>query len=120
MNSVLKSKRERRAGRKQRIRSKVSGTAARPRVTVYFSNKNVFVQMIDDEAGKTLAAVSTMGKEAGAKGKNSAAAKWAGEALAGKAASLGVKNAVFDRNGYVYHGRVKVLAEAIREKGILM
>ena len=110
---------ERRAqGRKARVRAKISGTAARPRVSVFFSNKHVVVQLIDDEAGKTLAAVTSMSADATAKGKNREAARWVGATLAEKALALGVTEAVFDRGSRRYHGKVKDLAEAIREKGM--
>ncbi|MBI5814619.1 MAG: 50S ribosomal protein L18 [Nitrospinae bacterium] len=118
MNNTLKAKNQKRQGRRDRIRAKVRGTAERPRVTVYFSNKSVFAQMIDDDAGRTLISVTTGGKEAAVRGKTMTAAKWAGEKLAEKALGMGVNKAVFDRNGYIYHGRVKELAGAIREKGI--
>jgi large subunit ribosomal protein L18 len=87
---------------------------------VRITNKNIFVQMIDDEAGRTLVSASTLGAESGAKGKTKASAKLLGSALAEKAKAAGVDKAVFDRGGKLYHGRVRELAEAIREKGILM
>lgn len=118
MSKVLKIKRKRWLGRKARIRTKISGTAQTPRVSIFFSNKNVFAQIIDDGAGKTLASASTCDKEAQAKGKNKSAAKYVGATLGEKAAGLGIKKAVFDRNGYSYHGKVKELADAIKEKGI--
>ena len=114
----LKTKRRR--GRKARIRKALRGTAARPRVTVYFSNRNVFAQIVDDDAGRTLVSASSAEKSAEVRGKNKSAAKWVGSALGEKAAGVGIKSAVFDRNGYRYHGRVKELADAIREKGISM
>lgn len=120
MDSALKKKRDKQDARKARIRKRVIGTQERPRVCVRFSNKNIFVQLIDDETGRTLASVSTLHADAGVKGKNKAAAKWAGETLAERAKAAGVAKAVFDRGGKIYHGRVKELAEAIREKGILM
>ena len=120
MDSALGKTKDRRNARKARIRNKVRGTAERPRVCVRISNKNIFAQMIDDESGKTLVAASTLGNEAGAKGKNKASAKLVGSALAEKARAAGVQKAVFDRGGKLYHGRVRELAEAIREKGILM
>jgi large subunit ribosomal protein L18 len=120
MDSALEKTRNRRDARKARIRKTVSGTADRPRVCVRISNKNIFAQMIDDESGRTLVCVSTLGNEAGAKGKNKESAKLVGSALAEKAKAAGVQKAVFDRGGKLYHGRVRELAEAIREKGILM
>lgn len=106
--------------RKFRIRKKVRGIAARPRVNVFFSNKNIFAQVIDDDAGKTIVSCSTLGKDSSIKGKNRSAAKQLGSVLAEKAKSAGVTSMVFDRNGRRYHGKVKEIAEAIREKGILM
>ncbi|MBI4665566.1 MAG: 50S ribosomal protein L18 [Nitrospinae bacterium] len=120
MDSVLREKNDRRAARKARIRKRISGTAERPRVSITFSNKYVSAQLIDDVAGKTLVAASSQEKDAAVKGKSAAAAKWAGATLAERASKIGVQKAVFDRNGYIYHGRVKDLADAIREKGILM
>jgi large subunit ribosomal protein L18 len=120
MDSALGKKKNRRDARKARIRNKVRGTAGRPRVCVRITNKNIFVQMIDDESGRTLVSASTLGGEPGAKGKTKASAKLLGSALAEKAKAAGVDKAVFDRGGKLYHGRVRELAEAIREKGILM
>ena len=120
MDSALEKKKDRRDARKARIRNKVRGTAARQRVCVRITNKNIFVQMIDDESGRTLVSASTLGGESGATGKTKASAKLLGSALAEKAKAAGVDKAVFDRGGKLYHGRVRELAEAIREKGILM
>ncbi|MGK7345906.1 MAG: 50S ribosomal protein L18 [Candidatus Nitrospinota bacterium M3_3B_026] len=120
MSRILDTKRRRRLGRKARVRGKVRGTAEKPRVTVSFTNRNVIAQMIDDTSGRTLAFVSTMGAGAGTRGKNMAAARWAGVALAEAALGLGIKSAVFDRNGRVYHGKVREIADAMREKGISM
>ncbi len=114
----LQIKARRAEGRKARVRKKISGTAARPRVSVFFSNKHIVVQLVDDVAGKTLAAVTSMSADAAAKGKNREAARWVGAHLADKALALGVKEAVFDRGPRRYHGKVKDLAEAIREKGM--
>lgn len=119
MDKLVKDKSvKRRLGRKYRIRKKVVGTADCPRVTVFFSNKNVYAQMIDDATGKTLVAASTKDKGAATTGKNREAAKWVGGAISEKAKGVNITRAVFDRNGYKYHGRVKELADAIREKGI--
>ncbi len=121
MDRAIKDKTvRRRIGRKSRIRNKISGTADCPRVTVFFSNKNVYAQMIDDSTGKTLASASTKDKGAEATGKNREAAKWVGGAISEKARGANITRAVFDRNGYKYHGRVKDLADAIREKGIAL
>ena len=109
------SKIQRRNKIKTRIRGKVSGTAARPRMTVFRSNKQIYVQLIDDEAGKTLCASSSKGLEAAP--KIEMAAKF-GKAIAEKALAAGITEVVFDRNGYLFHGRVKSLADAAREGGL--
>ena len=101
------------------IRRKIVGTAERPRLSVYRSLKNIFVQIIDDQAGKTLVSASTI--EKGTKtenGSNVEAAKKIGEAIAKKALEKGIDTVVFDRSGYVYTGRVKALADAAREAGL--
>lgn len=109
------SKIERRNKIKTRIRGKISGTAARPRMTVFRSNKQIYVQLIDDLAGNTLAAISSKGIEEGT--KSEIAAK-VGKAIAEKALAQGITEVVFDRNGYLFHGRVKSLADAAREGGL--
>ncbi len=109
------------ARRIRRVRKKVVGTVARPRLAVSRSLKNIYAQIIDDTAGRTLCAVSTMSKELrGAKpyGGNSAAAAEAGKALAAKARALGIEEVCFDRRGNRYHGRIKALADAAREGGL--
>ena len=106
---------ERRIKIKTRIRSKISGTASRPRLSVFRSNKQIYAQLIDDLAGKTLAAASSKGIEDGS--KSEIAAK-VGKAIAGKAMAAGISEVVFDRNGYLFHGRVKSLADAAREGGL--
>ena len=104
-----------RLSRKRRIRSRVRGTAQRPRMTVYRSLTQITVQVIDDSAGKTLVAASTRH----AKGKaNTDGAKKLGALIAEKAKSAGVSSVVFDRNAYKYHGRIKALADAAREAGL--
>jgi large subunit ribosomal protein L18 len=100
---------------KTRIRGKVSGTASRPRMTVFRSNKQIYVQLIDDLAGNTIVATSSKGIEGGT--KTEIAAK-VGEAIAAKAIEKGVTEVVFDRNGYLFHGRVKSLADAARKGGL--
>ncbi len=100
---------------KTRIRGKVSGTAARPRMTVFRSNKQIYVQLVDDLAGKTIVAASSKGIEEGT--KSEIAAK-VGAAIAEKALAAGVTEVVFDRNGYLFHGRVKSLADAARNGGL--
>ena len=109
------SKIQRRNKIKTRIRGKVSGTAARPRMSVFRSNKQIYVQFIDDLAGKTLASASSKGIEEGT--KIEIAAK-VGEAIAQKAIAAGITEVVFDRNGYLFHGRVKSLADAARNGGL--
>lgn len=100
---------------KTRIRGKISGTAERPRLTVFRSNKGIYVQIIDDLAGKTLVSASSKGLEGGT--KSEIAAKVGAEA-ARKALEAGISAVVFDRNGYLFHGRVKSLADAAREGGL--
>lgn len=109
------SKKDRRNKIKARIRGKISGTAERPRMTVFRSNKQIYVQLIDDLAGKTLVAASSKGIDEGT--KSEIAAK-VGEAAAQKALAAGITEVVFDRNGYLFHGRVKSLADAARKGGL--
>lgn len=109
------SKIQRRNKIKARIRGKISGTAARPRMTVFRSNKQIYVQLVDDLAGKTLVATSSKGIDEGT--KIEIAAK-VGEAIAKKALEAGITEVVFDRNGYLFHGRVKSLADAARKGGL--
>ena len=107
--------------RHQRIRNKISGTASRPRMAVYRSLSNIYVQIIDDSIGHTLAAASTMDKDLAAslEGKTKTeAAKIVGEKAAKLALAKGIQEAVFDRGGYIYHGRVEALAEGAREGGL--
>ncbi len=101
-----------------RVRTKISGTAERPRLCVYRSNTNLYVQLIDDVAGKTLAAASTTDKEVKTKHANKEAAKEVGALIAKRAQKIKIENVVFDRGGYIYHGVVKELAEAAREGGL--
>ena len=104
--------------RHQRVRSKVSGTADRPRLDVFRSAKNIYAQVIDDVAGVTLVSASTL--EAGFEGAtgNKEAAKKVGQKVAEKALAAGIETVVFDRGGYIYHGRVSELAEGAREAGL--
>ena len=118
LKKIKNAKLKRRIRRKLRIRNKITGTASVPRVTVFRSNKNISVQAIDDSTGKTLCSFSTYGKAASASGSNVASAKSVGEALAAKLVELKVEQVVFDRNGYLYHGKVAAVADAIREKKI--
>lgn len=104
-----------------RVRKKIEGTAARPRLNVYRSGKHIYAQLIDDVAGVTLASASTVDKELSGSinnGGNVEAARKVGELIAKRAESKGVKNVIFDRGGYLYHGRVQALADAAREAGL--
>lgn len=101
---------------KARIRGKVSGTASCPRLTVFRSNKQIYAQVIDDEAGVTLASASSLKIDAA--GSKTEVAAQVGAAVAKAAIAAGVETVVFDRNGYLYHGRVKQLADAAREAGL--
>ena len=105
--------------RHYRVRNKISGTAARPRLNVFRSAKNIYAQLIDDEAGKTLCSASTNEKGSTEYGGNCEAAKKVGLALAERAKAQGIVDVVFDRSGYVYHGRVAALADAAREAGLM-
>jgi large subunit ribosomal protein L18 len=111
------TKEQRRLKRRRRVRAKVVGTAARPRISVFRSNRGIFAQLIDDERGHTLAAVSWT--EDQLKGlKKAEQASEAGKLLAKRAQEAGIERAVFDRGGYKYHGRVKAFAEGVREGGL--
>lgn len=110
----MNKKQIRRHKRKQKIRSKISGTKETPRLSVYRSNAHIYAQLIDDSAQKTLGQSNDL-KMKGSKTDN---AKKVGEEIAGIAKKLKVKNIVFDRNGYIYHGRVKNLADSVREQGV--
>lgn len=114
--SGLASKLKNRAQRKYRIRATVSGTSDRPRMTVHVSNTNVSAQIIDDSTGKTLAAATSVGAKT--KGTLTEKAAIVGTEIAEKAKKAKVSKVVFDRNGRRYHGRIKALAEAAREKGL--
>ncbi len=104
--------------RHRRVRGKISGTPERPRLNVYRSNQNIYAQLIDDVAGVTLAAASTVEQGfAGATG-NAEAAKKVGKTIAERAKEKGIEKVVFDRSGYIYHGRVAALAEGAREGGL--
>ena len=116
-----KDKNQDRVIRHARVRKKVSGTEARPRLSVYRSTNHIYAQLIDDVKGNTLCAASTLEKEVAAKVKDlskSEAAKVVGKAVAEKALKLGYKEVVFDRGGYLYTGRVQALAEGAREAGL--
>lgn len=101
-----------------RVRRKVQGTAERPRLSVYRSEKNIYAQIINDEKGETLAAASSIDKGFEGNGGDVEAAKKVGQAIAEKAKAAGIDQVVFDRGGYIYHGRVQALADAAREAGL--
>jgi len=110
-----------RSRRKLRIRKKVHGTPERPRLTVYRSLKHIYAQVINDATGETLVAASTLSEELQGQLKatgNAKAAQAVGELVANKARERGITKVVFDRNGFLYHGRIKQLAEAARQKGL--
>ena len=104
--------------RHQRVRAKVSGTPERPRLNVYRSEKNIYAQVIDDVAGNTLVAASSLDKEIEGNGGNKTAARAVGKLVAERAKAKGIDCVVFDRGGYLYHGRVQELAEGAREGGL--
>ena len=101
-----------------RVRTKISGTAEKPRLCIYKSNSNIYAQVIDDVAGNTLVSASTLDKEIKTKHANKEAAKEVGALIAKKALDKKVKTVVFDRGGFIYHGVVKELADAAREAGL--
>jgi large subunit ribosomal protein L18 len=111
------TKREARMRRHRRVRGKVAGTAERPRLVVFRSNRGIFAQLVDDESGRTLASAgwTSLGKSAGSKTEQAAEV---GKALAEAAKKAGIERCVFDRGGYLFHGRVKALAEGAREGGL--
>jgi large subunit ribosomal protein L18 len=104
--------------RHARVRSKISGTAERPRLNVFRSNKHIYAQLIDDANGVTIASASTMDKAFEGSTSNTEAAVKIGETIAKAAVEKNVKSVVFDRGGYLYHGRIKALADAARENGL--
>ncbi len=113
-------KQERRLKIKRRIRKKVFGTQDKPRMSVYRSNKNIFVQLVDDVSQKTLVAASSLEKDIAEKKDITKIeqAELVGKLIAEKAVKAGIKDVVFDRNGYLYHGRVRKIADAARENGL--
>jgi large subunit ribosomal protein L18 len=112
------SKQTRRAKIKRTIRKKVEGTSARPRLTIYRSNKDIYVQVIDDLQGRTLVSASSLKDAKAHVASGVEQAKLVGHLIAEKAKDAGIDKVVFDRNGYLYHGRVKALADAAREAGL--
>ena len=116
---IKKSKNKNRAVRHKRVRQNVSGTPERPRLNIYRSGKHIYAQIIDDVNAKTLVSASTLDKTLGLTNTNNKdAAKAVGEAVAKKAVEKGISQVVFDRSGYIYHGRVKELADGAREQGL--
>ena len=112
----------RRLRRKRRSRRRITGTTDRPRLTVFRSHKQIYAQIVNDAEGRTLVAASSMegplSKELSGVGGNKSAAQTVGSALAAKAVQAGIKKVVFDRNGYLFHGRVRELADAARKGGL--
>ena len=113
------NRKETRLKRHLKVRQKISGTPERPRLCVYRSNSNLYTQIIDDVAGVTLVSASTLDKEVKTKHSNKEAAKEVGALIAKRAIEKNIKEVVFDRGGYIYHGVVKELAEAAREAGLV-
>ena len=114
-----KNKNDRLITRKKRVRAKISGTPQRPRLSVYKSNTNIYAQLIDDVNGVTLASANSLQKDvAESEHANVETAKKVGAAIGKRALEAGIEGVVFDRNGYLYHGKVKALAEAAREAGL--
>ena len=111
-------KNQARLRRHRRVRGKISGTASRPRMNVFRSRSNIYAQIIDDVSGMTLVSASTVEKDFGMYGGNKTAAKKVGELIAKRALEKKIENVVFDRGGYIFHGRVKELAEGAREGGL--
>ncbi|KRM12723.1 ribosomal protein L18 [Lapidilactobacillus concavus DSM 17758] len=120
MNIVISKpdKNKTRQKRHTRVRAKISGTAERPRLNVFRSNKNIYAQLIDDVEGVTLASASTLDKELNATGTKVEEAQQVGELIAKRAQAKNITEVVFDRGGYLYHGRVQALAESARENGL--
>ena len=114
---TVMTKPARRLKRRRRVRAKVHGSAERPRISVFRSNRGIFAQLVDDEAGRTLASVSWIEPELRGLGRMEQAQR-AGTLLAQRASEAGIQTAVFDRGGYKYHGRVKALADGARESGL--
>jgi large subunit ribosomal protein L18 len=115
----MAAKSNRRDRIKRGIRTRISGSSERPRLSVYRSNKGIYAQIIDDVAGVTLVSASSLSKEFTASGNKVDQSVAVGKLVAEKAVAAGIKQVVFDRNGYLYHGRVKSLAEGAREGGLI-
>ena len=116
--AIPKTRSEKRYRRHLRVRKKVEGTTERPRLVVFRSNKGVSAQVIDDSTGKTVAGASWIGLKKGFKGTKTEQAAEVGKAVAAAAKKAGIETVVFDRGGYLYHGRVKALADGAREGGL--
>jgi large subunit ribosomal protein L18 len=114
----MKTREQARRRRQFRVRKKVHGTSARPRMAVFRSNRYIYVQVIDDVAGRTLAAASSQEKELRDRTLTVATAAEVGRLIAGRSKAAGVTKVVFDRGGFMYHGRLKALADAAREEGL--
>lgn len=115
------TKKQARRRRHNRLRKSINGTAERPRMSAFVSNTNTYIQFIDDDAGRTLAAVSTLSsefKEAGINANNMQGAETLGTIAASKVIALGINTVVFDRGGFAYHGRIKALADSARKNGL--
>lgn len=125
MKDANKIKREKRMRRHIRVRARVKGTAQKPRLSVFRSNKHIFLQLIDDEKGKTIVSAGDIQTKAAEKSKSKSkmtkteTAREVGKSLAESAKKKKIKNIVFDRGGYIYHGRVKAIAEGVREGGLV-
>lgn len=107
-----------RSRRRRRVRGRIFGTSERPRLCVFRSLKNIYAQLIDDDSGRTLVAASSNEKDFASNGGNKEGAREVGKLIASRATSAGIENVIFDRGGYLYHGRVKELAEGARENGL--
>lgn len=112
------TKRERRIRIKQRVRKHINGTAERPRLSVFRSNKEIYAQLVNDQNGETVLTASSLEKSFKKEGTKSDVAREVGKLLANKATEKGIEGVAFDRNGYLYHGRVKALADGAREGGL--
>jgi len=112
------SKLQRRQRIKHRIRKVIFGTATKPRLSVFRSNKEIYAQLVDDNSGTTIVSVSSRNKEIESVGSKTDIAKLVGKTIAKKVMSTGIESVAFDRNGFLYHGRVKALADAAREAGL--
>jgi large subunit ribosomal protein L18 len=114
----MASKEEGRERRKHRIRKKISGTGERPRLTVFRSNKQIYCQVIDDGTGATIVSAGSLGRDHATEGGKAATAAQVGETVASLCKEKGITKVVFDRNGYIYHGRVRALADGARKGGL--